>query len=135
MLKSTVLEWIAPALVSAIFLPSASIARSQTSSEIVVERGVKMTTRDGVTLRADIYRPAGEGSFPVLLQRTPYNKENTAEFARKAAARGFMVVTQDVRGRYTSEGDWYPFKYETQDGFDTVEWAAALTHSNGKVGM
>jgi len=42
---------------------------------------------------------------------------------------------QDVRGRYTSEGEWYPFKHETEDGFDTVEWAAALPHSNGKVGM
>ena len=46
-----------------------------------------------------------------------------------------MVVVQDVRGRYTSEGEWYPFKHETDDGYDTVEWAAALPHSNGKVGM
>ena len=135
MLKSTVLKWIAPALVSAIFLPSASIARSQTSSEIVVERGVKMTTRDGVTLRADVYRPAGEGTFPVLLQRTPYDKNNAADFGHMAAAHGFMVVVQDVRGRYTSEGEWYTFKHEMNDGYDTVEWAAALPHSNGKVGM
>ena len=46
-----------------------------------------------------------------------------------------MVVIQDVRGRYTSEGEWYPFKHEIEDGYDTVEWAAALPHSNGKVGM
>ena len=46
-----------------------------------------------------------------------------------------MLVAQDVRGRYTSEGEWYPFKHETDDGYDTVEWAAALPHSNGKVGM
>ena len=110
-------------------------ALGQLAPEVVIERGVTMKTSDGVTLRADIYRPAGEGSFPVLLQRSPYNKEGTAEFARKAAARGYLVVVQDVRGRYTSEGDWYPFKYETQDGFDTVEWAAALPHSNGMVGM
>lgn len=110
-------------------------ARGQSAAEIVVERGVAMKTRDGVTLRADIYRPASEGTFPVLLQRTPYDKNNTAEFARQAAARGYLVVTQDVRGRYTSEGEWYPFKYETQDGYDTIEWAAALPHSNGKVGM
>ena len=48
-----------------------------------------MKTRDGVTLRADIYRPAGEGNFPVLLTRTPYNKDGIADFARKAAARGY----------------------------------------------
>ena len=71
----------------------------------------------------------------MLLQRTPYNKDNAADFARKAALRGYMVVVQDVRGRYTSEGEWYPFKHETDDGYDTVEWAAALPHSNGKVGM
>jgi putative CocE/NonD family hydrolase len=107
----------------------------QSAAEIVVEHGVAMKTRDGVTLRSDIYRPAGEGAFPVLLQRTPYDKNNAAAFGREAALRGYMVVVQDVRGRYTSEGEWYPFKYETQDGYDTVEWAAALPHSNGKVGM
>ncbi len=58
-----------------------------------------MTTRDGVKLRADIYRPAGEGTFPVLLTRTPYDKTGSAEFARQAVARGYMVIAQDVRGR------------------------------------
>ena len=71
----------------------------------------------------------------MLLQRTPYNKQNAAEFGRAAVARGFMVVVQDVRGRYESEGEWYTFKHETDDGYDTVEWAAALPGSNGKVGM
>ena len=94
-----------------------------------------MKTRDGVTLRADIYRPAGEGNFPVLLQRTPYNKQNAAEFGRMAVARGFMVVVQDVRGRYESDGEWYPFKHEIEDGYDAVEWVATLRHSDGKVGM
>jgi len=117
-----------------VLLPGA-VAQSQASPAIVVERGVAMKTRDGVTLRADIYRAAGEGKFPVLLQRTPYSKSNAGEFARQAIARGYMVVVQDVRGRYASEGEWYPFKYETQDGFDAVEWAAALPNSNGKVGM
>src|SRR5512135_3452433 len=104
-------------------------------SAITVERNVPMKTRDGVTLYADIYRPNGDGAFPVLLQRTPYNKDNTAEFARKAAADGFIVVVQDVRGRYTSDGEWYTFKHEADDGYDTVEWAAALPHSDGRVGM
>ena len=107
----------------------------QIAADIVVERNVAMQTRDGVTLRADIYRSAGDGPFFVLLQRTPYNKENTAVFARKAAARGYMVVAQDVRGRFVSEGEWYTFKHESEDGYDAVEWAATLPHSNGKVGM
>ena len=111
------------------------VSVAQSPANIAIERGVAMKTRDGVTLRADIYRPTGEGTFPVLLQRTPYDKNNATDFAQKAVARGFMVVVQDVRGRYTSEGDWYTFKNEQNDGYDTVEWAAALPHSNGKVGM
>ncbi len=102
---------------------------------VTIEHHVAMKTRDGVSLYADIYRPAGEGSFPVLLQRTPYNRQNAADFGHMAAARGFMVVVQDVRGRYESEGEWYPFKHEIDDGYDTVEWAAGLPHANGKVGM
>ena len=127
MLKRTLLLFAA-ALVA---LPSVTAL----AQGIVVERGVAMKTRDGVTLRADIYRPAGEGTFPVLLQRTPYDKQSTAEWGIRAAQRGFMLVTQDTRGRYSSEGEWYPFKHEMNDGYDAVEWAAALPHSNGKVGL
>ncbi len=123
-----------------IFIVACLLARSvsspaQKDSSISIEHNVGMKTRDGVTLRSDVYEPAGEGTFPVLLQRTPYNKENTAEFGRSAAERGFVVVVQDVRGRYESEGEWYPFKHEIEDGYDAVEWAAALPHSNGKVGL
>jgi len=103
--------------------------------EVTVERAQPAKMRDGVTLRADIYRPKAEGRFPVLLQRTPYNKSGGATFALKAAASGYVVIVQDVRGRYTSEGDFYTFKHESDDGYDTVEWAAALPYSNGKVGM
>ncbi|HUL34429.1 MAG TPA: CocE/NonD family hydrolase [Candidatus Eisenbacteria bacterium] len=91
--------------------------------------------RDAVVLKADIYRPRTDGKYPVLLQRTPYNKSGARAFGMRAAARGYLVVVQDVRGRYTSEGEWYPFRHEAQDGYDTVEWAAALPQSNGKVGM
>ena len=103
--------------------------------KVLVEHNVAMKTRDGVTLRSDIYRPTGDVKLPVLLQRTPYNKSNGAEVAESAAQRGYVVVLQDVRGRYASEGDWYPFKFESSDGYDAVEWAAALPNSNGKVGM
>ena len=126
MLKKFVLLFAATAALAPLLAQDASVA---------VEKNVAMKTRDGVTLRADIYRPAADGKYPTLLERTPYNKDNAADFARRAAARGYLVVVQDVRGRYTSEGEWYPFKNETQDGFDTVEWAAVLPHSNGKVGM
>lgn len=103
--------------------------------EVTIEGGVAAKMRDGVILRADIYRPKADGKFPVLLQRTPYDKRNSVVFGVRAAARGFVVIVQDVRGRYSSEGEWYPFKHESDDGYDTVEWAAALPYSNGKVGM
>ncbi len=115
-----------------VFAAAVLPAIAQTAPQVVVERGVAMKTRDGVTLKADIYRPAGDGPFPVLLTRTPYNKDGAAGFGQTGAARGFIVVAQDVRGRFSSEGEWYPFKHESDDGYDTVEWAAALPQSNGK---
>jgi putative CocE/NonD family hydrolase len=116
-------------------LMAAGVARAAENYEVVVERNVAAKMRDGVTLRADIYRPKAEGKFPVLLVRTPYDKTNESSFGMKGAARGYVVVEQDVRGRFTSEGEWYTFKNESPDGYDTVEWAAALPYSNGKVGM
>ena len=113
----------------------AATATAAERYEVTIERGVAAKMRDGVTLRADIYRPKAEGKFPVLLQRTPYDKRGEVDFGLKAAARGYVVIIQDVRGRYTSEGEWYTFKHESDDGYDTVEWAAALPYSNGKVGM
>ncbi len=118
-----------------VFLSVPTIQFAAAQSTPIVEHNVAMKTRDGVTLKADIYRPDGEGPFPVLLTRTPYNKDGMSAIGLKGAARGFMVVAQDTRGRYASEGEWYPFKYESNDGYDTVEWAAALPHANGKVGM
>ncbi len=105
---------------------------------VKVERDVSAKMRDGVTLRADIYRPDADGKFPVLLKRTPYNKSGSGhenDFAREAASQGYIAIMQDVRGRYTSEGEWYPFIHEAEDGYDTVEWAAALPYSDGRVGM
>src|SRR6266852_238553 len=117
---------------AAIFVPPGLAAAE--NHEVTVERNVTAKMRDGVTLRADIYRPKGEGKYPVLLVRTPYDKRNETNFGLKAAARGYVVIAQDVRGRFESEGEWYTFKNEPQDGYDTVEWAAALPYSNGKVG-
>jgi len=103
--------------------------------EVIFERNVAARMRDGVELRADIYRPKADGKFPVLLVRTPYDKRGEAEFGRQAAATGYILIAQDVRGRYASDGEWYTFKHESQDGYDTVEWAAALPYSDGRVGM
>jgi uncharacterized protein len=107
------------------------------SNDIIIERGVAMKTRDGVTLYADIYRPKSSDRFPVILMRTPYDKSVNwaASPALKIVPRGYVFIVQDVRGRYTSEGEWYPFRHEHADGYDAVEWAASLPYSNGKVGM
>jgi uncharacterized protein len=104
---------------------------------VTVEHGVEAKMRDGTILRADIYRPTTQGKFPVILQRTPYDKHNSdsVDFGMKGALRGYVVINQDVRGRYTSDGEWYPFLNESNDGYDTVEWAAALPYSDGRVGM
>jgi len=103
--------------------------------QVIIQRNVPATMRDGVVLYADVYRPDAPGKFPVILERTPYNKDGSLDFGVKAAQHGYVSIVQDVRGRYTSQGEWYPFKYESQDGYDTVEWAAKLPYSDGKVGM
>lgn len=105
------------------------------SYAVTVKRNVPDRMRDGVILRADIYRPKAGGRFPVLLERTPYDKTGLINVGLEAASRGYVVIVQDVRGRHASEGDWYPFLHESEDGFDTVEWAASLPYANGKVGM
>jgi len=115
----------------------AQVSPPSTPGDILVQHDVPMKTRDGVTLRADIYRPKSPDRFPVILMRTPYDKSVgwAVSPVFQMVPRGYVVIIQDVRGRYTSEGEWYPFKHEQADGFDTVEWAAALPFSDGKVGM
>ena len=109
------------------------------STNLKMENNVAVAMRDGVTLYADIYRPDGEGPYPTILQRTPYDKTtsltNTMLDPIRAANAGFAVVIQDTRGRHASEGEFYAFCDDIDDGYDTVEWAAAQDWSNGKVGM
>jgi len=106
------------------------------TATILVERDVEVGMRDGVNLRADIYRLNKPGRFPVLLERTPYGKGfSNPGFALMAAERGYAVVVQDTRGRWASDGDGYPFVSEKEDGFDTVQWAAQQAWSDGQVGM
>jgi len=112
---------------------------TQMSQQIITEFDVPATMRDGTTLRANIYRPAGEGQWPVLLTRLPYGKDlplgTSLLEPSQVARRGYVVIVQDTRGRFTSEGKWDPFRYEALDGVDTIEWAAQLPFSNGSVGM
>ena len=96
--------------------------------------------RDGVRLATDVYTPDGDGPWPTLLIRTPYNKDGGKGFAAEAAKRDYALVAQDFRGRFASEGDDYPvFLHggwgEHQDGYDTIEWIAEQTWCNGKVGV
>src|SRR6267143_538392 len=118
-------------------LGAQAAAPPSTSIDLVIQYDVAMKTRDGITLYADIYRPKSPDKFPVILMRTPYDKSVNWAVASvfQMVPRGYVVILQDVRGRYTSEGEWYPFRHEQADGFDTVEWAAALPFSDGKVGM
>ena len=108
--------------------------------DIRVQRNVAVPMRDGTTLRADVFRPEPEGRYPVLLSRTPYDKSGAAVSYGwmqpiRPASEGYVVIVQDVRGRFASEGRFQPLHQEIDDGFDTVEWAAHQTWSNGRVGM
>src|SRR5215470_11268911 len=117
--------------------PVVADRRASLFPEEVVQNNVAVTMRDGVTLRANVMLPAAEGTFPVLVYRTPYGKNqapSTWTTFPKAVARGYAVVVEDVRGRYASEGEFDPYKNEGRDGYDTIEWAAAQPWSDGSVG-
>jgi putative CocE/NonD family hydrolase len=121
--------------------------------EVVAERDVMVTMRDGVKLATDIYRPARNGvalaeKFPVILERTPYGKAQVSrseidvgmtasrprpEVAQWFVQRGYIVVYQDCRGRYGSEGEFVKYLSDGEDGFDTMAWLAAQPWCNGKV--
>jgi putative CocE/NonD family hydrolase len=106
-------------------------------SKITMEFDVPVPMRDGTILMADITRPVGDGPFPVLIERTPYGKSyrhNVGFEAIEGALAGFIVVRQDGRGSGTSQGEWMPWKFEREDGYDTIAWAATLPGSSGRVG-
>jgi predicted acyl esterase len=107
---------------------------------MIVEQRVSVPMRDGVVLRADVYRPAQDGAVPALVLRTPYDRSvplipPSGTDVDAAIAVGYAVVCQDVRGMFGSDGDFYTFVHEASDGFDTVEWVAAQPWCNGAVGM
>jgi predicted acyl esterase len=98
-----------------------------------------MSTRDGTKLAANVFLPAGAGPFPVVLSRTPYLKDALGDLAGYSAKKytdaGYAFVMQDVRGKGHSEGFYEAFIPDLEDGYDTVEWVAKQTWSNGRVGM
>jgi putative CocE/NonD family hydrolase len=108
---------------------------SAATCDALIDLNVATKMRDGVALRADIFRPREEGKYPVALLRTPYDKAATQAVGCQIAARDYIAVVQDTRGRHSSEGMWYPFRNELLDGYDSVEWAATLSHSNGQLVM
>ena len=109
--------------------------------DVLCEQRVMVPMRDGVKLATDIYFPAVDGRraagrFPVLLERTPYNKRSSGAVTngKYFARRGYVCAVQDVRGRFESEGEWYAFAKEAPDGYDTVQWIAEQPWSDGQVG-
>jgi hypothetical protein len=107
--------------------------------ELLVQKNVQVPMPDGVNLATDVYRPAGEGRYPALVKRLPYNKEQSiidlGFQTLRAVQAGYAVVVQDTRGRYQSGGRFTPFADEAADGAETIAWAAAQTWSTGAVGM
>jgi uncharacterized protein len=114
--------------------PTVDPLLSQAQYEVRVET-VKVPMRDGVNLATDIYFPVGVSKAPVILTRTPYDKEDGEIRAGFWARRGYIRAIQDVRGRFASEGDWEALIHEPKDGYDTIEWLARQPWCDGKVGM
>jgi hypothetical protein len=141
---SPVLLWIGVALLTAIAGSVSALtgtrparqAPAPTHGPLVIEKNVEARMRDGVILRADVYRLRGTGRRPALLQRTPYSKnpESSNSLFHRLAAAGFVVVVQDTRGRYMSDGVAVPHD-EGADGYDTLGWVAGLPYVDGRVGM
>src|ERR1700726_2885084 len=110
--------------------------RDMSGGAMVVDRDLVITARDGVGLATDVYRPAGHGPFPVLLERTAAvaAPRSRAEVAAYFVRHGYAVVYQDCRGRYKSEGRFTKYLSEAGDGFDTLAWLARQSWCDGRIG-
>lgn len=138
-------DWTALALAMGLVLvcarvqaaPAGTGEAGKKSSRVRVEKDVMVPMADGVKLATDIYFPAGLPKAPVILTRTPYGKRGplggSLGEGREIAARGYIFVYQDVRGRYGSEGNFYPFTSEEKDGHDTLAWIRKQSWFGGKV--
>lgn len=109
---------------------------SQPAMQTKSEKNARIKMRDGTQLAADIFRPAVDGRYPAILVRTPYGRQQPAMIEGEWwAKRGYVYIAQDVRGRNDSDGEWNPFVNERKDGYDTIDWIAKQSWSDGKVGM
>src|SRR5882757_9716456 len=116
-----------------------SNAQPEAAYQVATKKTVMVPMRDGIKLATDIYFPARdgapvEGKFPAVLERTPYNKDAGSTAASHLVRHGYIVIFQDVRGRYKSEGHWRPIRDDPNDGFDTATWIGAQPWSNGTIG-
>ena len=116
-------------------------AQSEPTYEVIVEQNVMVKMPDGTGIATDIYRPDAEGTFPAMIERTPYDKSTASrvEDAAYFAKRGYVFIYQDTRGRFQSEGDFYPFLDDAwlanKDGYEAVKWIVEQPWSNGVVGV
>jgi uncharacterized protein len=120
-------------------MPAVAQSGNAPRYEVIVERNVMTTMRDGIKLACDVYRPAlngrvMDGKWPVILERTPYGKDSVDAWARYFVPRGYVAIGQDVRGRYDSGGTWRAFRDDGHDGYDTLQWIGAQPWSNQRVG-
>jgi putative CocE/NonD family hydrolase len=127
-------------VVTVLALTPAQRGPTSESGFYVMARNVMVPMRDRTRLATDIYFPAKdgvrlEGKFPAILERTPYNKDSSAEYLVPFTTHGYVVVTQDTRGRYASEGVWHMMTDDVNDGYDTAQWLVRQPWSDGGFGM
>ena len=132
------------AIAEPLFAQDAAMIYRKLDSIAVIDQKVMMPMRDGIRLATDIYRPKGEGKYPIVFSRTPYNfntwvdgKMGTGplQAAFEAVSRGYVYVVQNERGRFFSEGEWDILGTPITDGYDALEWMSKQKWSNGKVGL
>ncbi len=132
-------RWLV-AIVALVGLAGGAAEAREAEYQVAAERSVMVPMADGVRLSTDIYRPAkaGEplaGKFPTILTRTPYNKTGSKSLGEYYAARGYVFVAQDTRGRYESQGIWHWVTDDGPDGVATAAWIGKQPWSDGKIGM
>ena len=128
-LRNVALLWAIALSVAVNAASAADVESTSRHTEYMVEM------RDGVKLATSVYLPEGKGPWPAIVTRTPYNKERYGTQAERYTKDGYAFVTQDSRGKFKSEGDYYPFESDMPDGYDTIEWIAAQPFCNQKVGI
>ncbi len=117
-----------------VLVGTGSLLAQEAPQPFIFEADVQVPMRDGTKLTANVFRPRDPGRYPAILMRTPYGKMNEkSDEARRYTEAGFVMVSQDCRGRGKSAGTWDPFRYDAEDGFDTQEWVGKQPWCNGEI--